>query len=83
MDTACPLPGCRTRPCSRLCCCPRCAPRVARPLCGAQAVLDLLADGTVRPPPPRKVYPLAEARAAVHDACREVPGGTGKVMLSN
>jgi NADPH:quinone reductase-like Zn-dependent oxidoreductase len=45
--------------------------------------MDMLADGTVRPPPPRKVYPLAEARAAVHDACLEVPGGTGKVMLGN
>ncbi len=45
--------------------------------------MGMLADGTVHPPPPRRVYPLAEARAAVHDACREVPGGTGKVMLSN
>ena len=41
----------------------------------------MLADGTVRPPPPRKVYGLDEAAAAVEDAQQKSAGGTGKVML--
>ena len=46
-----------------------------------QAVMGMMADGTVRPPPPRKVYSLDEAAAAVEDAQQKSAGGTGKVML--
>ncbi|KAK9826125.1 hypothetical protein WJX81_006454 [Elliptochloris bilobata] len=48
-----------------------------------QAVMGMLADGTVRPPPPRKVYHLDEAGAAVEDAQQKSAGGMGKVMLSS
>ncbi len=45
--------------------------------------MDLMAEGAVRPPPPRKVFTLDEAAAAVNEARQEAPGGAGKVMLSN
>lgn len=59
---------------------PGCPERDTCPSC-AQAVMGMLADGTVRPPPPRKVYSLDEAAAAVEDAQQKSAGGTGKVML--
>ena len=49
----------------------------------AQAMMAMMADGTVTPPPPRKVYTLEEVGAAVEDAMQKSAGGKGKVMLSS
>ena len=48
-----------------------------------QAVMHMMANGTVRPPEPRRSFELADAKAAVEEAQRVFPGGRGKVMLSS
>ena len=46
-----------------------------------QEVMRLMADGTVRSPPPRKCYRLEEAAAAVEDALQEFAGSSSMVLL--
>lgn len=47
----------------------------------SQDVMHLMADGTARPPPPRKCYGLEDAAAAVEDAQQDSAGASGTVML--
>ena len=46
-----------------------------------QAVMDMIASREVLPPPPRKLFDLDEAPAAVTEAQKTSAGGLGKVML--
>ena len=46
-----------------------------------QAVMDMIARREVLPPPPRKLFDLDEAPAAVEEAQKKSAGGLGKVML--
>ena len=46
-----------------------------------QAVMDMIARREVLPPPPRKLFDLDKAPAAVEEAQKKSAGGLGKVML--
>ncbi|EIE25506.1 NAD(P)-binding protein [Coccomyxa subellipsoidea C-169] len=45
-----------------------------------QEVMDLMADGTIKPPPARAKYPLKEVKKALEDAMSK-SGSAGKVLL--
>ncbi|BDA41741.1 Enoyl-[acyl-carrier-protein] reductase, mitochondrialial [Coccomyxa sp. Obi] len=45
-------------------------------------VMDLLADGTLKPPPARAKYPLTDVKKAMEDAL-STPGYKGKVLLKD
>ncbi|CAL8460825.1 g356 [Coccomyxa elongata] len=45
-------------------------------------VMDLIADGTLKPPPARVKYPLADVKKAIEDAL-STPGYKGKALLKD
>ena len=45
--------------------------------------MDMIARREVLPPPPRKLFDLDEAPAAVEEAQKKSAGGLGKVMMGN
>ncbi len=43
--------------------------------------MNMIAERAVVPPPPRKLFELSEAPAAVEESQKKSAGGVGKVML--